>query len=91
MTAFEIDPMKIIDLAADRQQYICQAQSLNLFFPSRVKGSELHAVHYYAWKRGVKSLYYLRSRAAREASNVNAKIKLEELASDDDGCLACEG
>ena len=59
-TAVEIDQRWIIDLAADRQKYICQSQSLNIFFPANVSKQELHAIHMMAWKKKVKTLYYLR-------------------------------
>ena len=58
-TAVEIDQRWVIDLAADRQEYICQSQSLNVFFPANVSKQELHAVHMMAWKKKVKTLYYL--------------------------------
>ena len=66
-TAVEIDQRWVIELAADRQEHICQSQSLNVFFPADVSKQELHAIHMMAWKRGVKSLYYLRSEAYKRA------------------------
>jgi len=62
-TAFEIDQNILVDLAAQRQPFICQSQSLNLFLDSDVEKKILHNVHFSAWKKGVKSLYYLRSRS----------------------------
>ena len=70
-TAVEIDQRWVVDLAADRQRFICQAQSLNVFFPANVSKMELHAVHMAAWKKKVKTLYYLRSEAYKRAENVS--------------------
>ena len=92
-TAVEIDQRWIIDLAGDRQEYICQSQSLNIFFPADVSKQELHAVHMMAWKRGVKTLYYLRSEAIKRAEKVSDEVLRQRIfeSIDDDGCLACEG
>ncbi len=62
-TAFELDQRWIIEHAGDRAEYICQSQSINLFFPADVYKRDLHNLHYMAWKRGVKSLYYCRSKS----------------------------
>lgn len=92
-TAVEIDQRWIIELAGDRQEYICQSQSLNIFFPSNVSKSELHAIHMMAWKRGVKTLYYLRSEAFKRAETVSDEVLRERILEsiDEEGCLACEG
>jgi ribonucleoside-diphosphate reductase alpha chain len=92
-TAVEIDQRWVIDLAADRQKEICQSQSLNVFFPANVSKQELHAVHMMAWKKKVKTLYYLRSEAYKRAENVsNAVLRQMVVESTDEGaCLACEG
>ena len=92
-TAVEIDQRWLIDLAADRQQYICQSQSLNVFFPSNVSKQELHAIHMMAWKKGVKTLYYLRSEAYRRAENVSdaALRQMVVESTDESVCLSCEG
>ena len=92
-TAVEIDQRWIIELAADRQEYICQSQSLNIFFPANVSKAELHAIHMMAWKRGVKTLYYLRSEAFKRAETVSDEVLRERILEsiDDEGCLACEG
>ena len=92
-TAVEIDQRWIIDLAGDRQEYICQSQSLNVFFPANVSKQELHAIHMMAWKRGVKTLYYLRSEAIKRAETVSDEVLRQRIfeSIDDDGCLACEG
>ena len=89
-TALEIDQRWLVDHAADRQQYVCQAQSVNLFLPADVSIPELHYLHLRAWKKGLKSLYYLRSEAIKRAENVSLKINREAL-KDYEGCLSCEG
>jgi ribonucleoside-diphosphate reductase alpha chain len=66
-TAFEIDQRWLVELAADRAPFICQAQSLNLFLPANVHKRTLHQLHLMAWKRGVKSLYYCRSKSIQRA------------------------
>ena len=92
-TAVEIDQRWVIEMAADRQEFICQSQSLNIFFPSNVSKQELHAIHMMAWKRGVKTLYYLRSEAYRRAETVSDEVLRQRIfeSIDEDGCLACEG
>ena len=92
-TAVEIDQRWVIDLAADRQKYICQSQSLNVFFPANVSKQELHATHMMAWKKGVKTLYYLRSEAYRRAENVSdtALRQMVIESTDENTCLSCEG
>ncbi len=92
-TAVEIDQAWVIDMAADRQKYICQSQSLNVFFPADVSKQELHAIHMRAWKRGVKTLYYLRSEAIRRADKVSDEALREKIldAIDENSCLSCEG
>ena len=89
-TALEIDQRWLVDHAADRQQHVCQAQSVNLFLPADVSIPELHHLHLRAWKKGLKSLYYLRSEAIKRAENVSLKINREAL-KDYEGCLSCEG
>ena len=92
-TAVEIDQRWVIDLAADRQKYICQSQSLNVFFPADVSKQELHATHMMAWKKGVKTLYYLRSEAYRRAENVSDTALRQMVidSTDENTCLSCEG
>ena len=72
-TAFEIDQRWIIEHAADRAPYICQAQSINLFLPADVHKRELHQLHFQAWKKGVKTLYYCRSKSIQRAEVVTQK------------------
>lgn len=93
-TAFEIDQSKLITLAAERQPYICQSQSLNIFLPADVHKGQLHELHMQAWKMGVKSLYYLRSQAVNRAERVNVKVAaLTEAPANDakyEVCEACQ-
>jgi len=100
-TAFEIDQRWLIDLAGDRSEMIDQAQSLNVFLPADSDKAYLHDVHFSAWKKGVKSLYYCRSlslQRAENSSNQPTKIDvktLDEVAAesnpnDYDECLACQ-
>jgi ribonucleoside-diphosphate reductase alpha chain len=98
-TSMEIDQRWVIQHAADRQQFIDQAQSLNLFFRPDVNVKYLHAVHFQAWKQGLKTLYYCRSEKLAKADKVSKRIErqvieeinLKQLASDETVCLACEG
>ena len=93
-TAVEIDQRWVIEHAADRQQYICQSQSLNLFFPADVSKQELHYIHMLAWKKEVKTLYYLRSEAWRRSDNLSQKMERYNFDFSkpvDTECLACEG
>ena len=92
-TAVEIDQRWVIDMAADRQKHICQSQSLNIFFPADVSKMELHAVHMMAWKKKVKTLYYLRSEAYKRAEKVSDEALRQRIfdSMDENECLACEG
>ncbi len=92
-TGPELDQRWLVEFAADRQEYICQSQSLNLFFPADVSKQELHAVHMMAWKKGVKTLYYLRSEAIKRADRVSDEALRQYMfdSISDDSCLACEG
>ena len=72
-TAFELDQRWIIEHAADRTPFVCQSQSVNIFVPANVNKRDLHAYHYMAWKRGVKSLYYCRSLSIQRADTVSEK------------------
>jgi len=78
-TAIELDQHVLIKLAGDRQRYLCQGQSLNIFFPAGADKKYLHSVHYQAWKQGCKGLYYLRTETSNRAENVAEKIKREKL------------
>jgi ribonucleoside-diphosphate reductase alpha chain len=94
----EIDQRWVIEHASDRQQYIDQAQSLNLFFRPDVHIKYLHACHFLAWKKGLKTLYYCRSEKLAKADKVSKRIEREVIKELDmtaiaqgNECLACEG
>jgi ribonucleoside-diphosphate reductase alpha chain len=97
-TSMEIDQRWVIEHAADRQQYIDQAQSLNVFFRPDSNIKYIHAIHFMAWKKGLKTMYYLRSEKIGKADKVSRKIEREvikeldmsQLAQGND-CIACEG
>jgi len=100
-TAMELDQIWLIQHAADRQPYICQAQSLNLFFAPTANIQYVHLVHLMAWQRKLKSLYYYRSDAMRKADKVGQRVErekiedLKEMTSrlslgDESACIACE-
>jgi ribonucleoside-diphosphate reductase alpha chain len=72
-TAFELDQRWVIEHAADRTPFICQSQSVNIFVPADVHKRDLHQMHYLAWKKGVKSLYYCRSMSIQRADAVSEK------------------
>lgn len=106
-TAFEIDQQVIVNLAADRQKYIDQAQSLNLFFTAPIDVKYLHSVHYSAWKKELKTLYYLRSKIESKAENIGDKVERKTMPQTEEfkqtqfktvtpsgfeiGCIGCEG
>ncbi len=94
-TAFEIDQRWVIDLAADRTPFICQSQSLNVYLPADIDKWDLHMLHWTAWKRGVKSLYYCRSKSISRAGFAGqlekvAQVALAETRTDYEECLACQ-
>ena len=101
-TAFELDQKWIVELGADRTPYISQAQSINIFLPADVHKKELHQIHFQAWKKGLKSLYYCRSKSIQRAENVNnsesptytlRKVYSEnksEEETDYEECLSCQ-
>ena len=97
-TSMEIDQRWVVQHAADRQQYIDQAQSVNLFFRPDSNIKYIHAVHFQAWKQGLKTLYYCRSEKIGKADKISKKIErqvMEEIdlkaLATEDVCLACEG
>ncbi|CAB4133320.1 NrdA Ribonucleotide reductase, alpha subunit [uncultured Caudovirales phage] len=97
-TSMEIDQRWVIELAADRQVYIDQAQSLNLFFRPDAHIKYIHAIHFTAWKKGIKTLYYCRSEKIGKADKVSKRVEREiikeldmtQVAQGND-CIACEG
>ncbi|PCH99534.1 MAG: ribonucleoside-diphosphate reductase subunit alpha [Alphaproteobacteria bacterium] len=97
-TAFELDQRWVIEHAADRASFICQAQSLNIFVPGDVHKKTLHDIHWEAWKKGVKSLYYCRSKSIQRAESNTSWQKSKNAAKADkpsgdieyDECLSCQ-
>ncbi len=102
-TAFEIDQRWVVELGADRTPHISQAQSVNVFIPADVHKKELHTLHFQAWKKGLKSLYYCRSKSIQRAENINAGSSTdvtknvysnkEESSNEDkkyEECLSCQ-
>ena len=89
-TAVEINQAWVVEHASMRQDYICQSQSVNLFFPPDVNKADLHNIHMLAWAKNMKTLYYLRSEAISRADNVSNKVKREIIFEQSD-CLNCEG
>ena len=95
-TAFEIDQKWIVELGAERTPYVSQAQSINIFLPADVHKKELHQIHFQAWKKGLKSLYYCRSKSIQRAENVNNGLSTETTITgtqedqDSEECLSCQ-
>jgi len=95
-TAFELDQRWIVELGADRTPYISQAQSINIFLPADVHKKDLHQIHFQAWKKGLKSLYYCRSKSIQRAENINnnlstnASKKESNESKDYEECLSCQ-
>ena len=98
-TAFELDQKWIVELGADRTTYVSQAQSINIFLPADVHKKELHQIHFQAWKKGLKSLYYCRSKSIQRAENINNGLsskkaskepKKENQENDYEECLSCQ-
>jgi ribonucleoside-diphosphate reductase alpha chain len=96
-TAIEIDQGWVVKQAGVRQKYLCQGQSLNVFFPAGASKRYVNKVHMDAWKSGCKGLYYLRTETSNKAENVAAKVEREALkdfssaAESQEECLACQG
>lgn len=89
-TAFELDQGWVVDHAAHRQPWVCQGQSVNLFFPAGSDKGYVNSVHLRAYKGGLKGLYYLRTNAGRSAEKVSQKV-IRNALKDADECLACHG
>jgi len=93
-TAIEIDQDWVVRQGGERQKYLCQGQSLNIFFPAGATKAYLHKVHFDAWRYGCKGLYYLRTETSNRAENVAQKIERERLkefveTSQEEECVAC--
>ena len=95
-TAFELDQKWIVELGAERTPYVSQAQSINLFLPADVHKKELHQIHFQAWKKGLKSLYYCRSKSIQRAENINNGLSTNVTKNDskddreNEECLSCQ-
>jgi len=95
-TAFELDQKWIVELGSDRTPYISQAQSINIFLPADVHKKDLHQIHFQAWKKGLKSLYYCRSKSIQRAENVNNNLSTNVTKNesnenkDYEECLSCQ-
>ncbi len=95
-SAFEVDQRWLIDLAAQRTPYICQSQSLNVFIPADVHKKDLHQIHFQAWKKGIKSMYYLRSMSIQRSDVVSnmgqstTNVLDQENTNDYEECLSCQ-
>jgi len=89
-TAFEIDQAWVIEHAADRQEFICQGQSVNLFFPAGSDKSYVNSVHIKAWKKKLKGLYYLRTSSGNQAEKVSTQVQRNAL-KDAEECISCHG
>ena len=93
----QINQNVIVQLAGDRQKYLCQGQSLNVYFPAGASKKYLHEVHFKAWKEECKGLYYLRTETSNRAENVAEKVELNKLTDltdiqkEEDECIACQG
>ena len=90
-TAFELDQHWIVQHASDRQKYICQSQSVNLFFPAGSDKSYVNSVHLSAFNKKLKTLYYLRTSSTQVAENMGQRVERVALGDATDECLACEG
>ena len=91
-TAFEIDQNLVVEYAAKRQEFICQGQSVNLFFPTGVERSYVNGAHIKAWAMGLKGLYYLRSEAGVSADKVGMQVQRDALIDfSGDECVSCQG
>jgi ribonucleoside-diphosphate reductase alpha chain len=92
-TAFELDQGWVVEHSAKRQEFICQGQSVNVFFPSGTDKAIVNQVHLKAWKEGLKGLYYLRTTAGVTAEKVGTKVDRNALKDfeDDEVCVSCQG
>lgn len=93
-TARETDQIWVVKQAAARQNYICQSQSVNLYFPAGVDRAYFNKVHLEAWKQGLKTLYYVRGTTGAKTEKASQKVErvaLRDFGEDDGDCKACEG
>lgn len=90
-TAVEISQEWVVEHSAKRQHYVCQGQSVNLFFPPETPRAYVNSVHLNAWRKGLKGLYYYRT-AALTTAEVSTKVERQKIKSgEDEGCLSCQG
>ena len=94
-TAFELDQRWVVEHAADRAEMVDQAQSINLFLPADIHKRDLHQIHFQAWKKGVKSLYYCRSLSIQRAESSEASVTaapraVRQEVNDYEECLSCQ-
>lgn len=100
-TASEIDMLWAVEHVADRQKYIDQGQSFNIFVRPDISIKRLHAIHFHAWKRGIKTMYYCRTEKLANTEKVSKKIERKRIEDDidisaseimnDEVCLSCQG
>ena len=82
----------LLDMSIDRGAFICQTQSLNLFFPPDVNVRRLNNIHKRAWDKGLKTLYYCRSEAIKRAENISNKVerKVRQDSIEEESCVMCQ-
>ena len=96
-TAVELDQIRLVELAGQRQKYLDQGQSLNLFFPAGASKRYVQQVHFRAWETECKGLYYLRTEVSNKAENISQKVELDKLRDysdikkDEEECVSCQG
>ena len=96
-TAVEIDQVRLVELGGQRQKYLCQGQSLNVFFPAGASKKYLTKTHIKAWENECKGLYYLRTEVSNRAENVSQKVELnklrdyQDIKKEEDDCINCQG
>ena len=88
-TAFELDQRWIIEHAADRQEFVDQGQSVNLFLPANIHKKDLHEIHMMAWRKGLKGLYYCRSLSIQRAEAIGVAADNVKPKYEPDECIAC--
>jgi len=96
-TAVEIDQVRLVELGGQRQKYLCQGQSLNVFFPAGASKKYLTRTHIKAWEKECKGLYYLRTEVSNRAEDVSQKVELnklrdyQDIKKEEDDCINCQG
>tara|TARA_B100001093_G_C26855201_1_gene1027080 strand:+ start:1268 stop:3031 length:1764 start_codon:yes stop_codon:yes gene_type:complete len=96
-TAVELDQIRMVELAGQRQKYLDQGQSLNIFFPAGASKKYVQQVHFRAWETECKGLYYLRTEVSNRAENITTKVELNKLTDysevkkAEEECVSCQG